>query len=72
VNNNEIYYTCVGIRHKETSWKLLNNTEWGERVKKCSGGDYTDLSTIHVQAKIPLTNEQTPKLWRTRMKNKSC
>jgi hypothetical protein len=25
-NNNKIHYICIGIRHKETCTKLLNNT----------------------------------------------
>jgi hypothetical protein len=29
---------CVGIRHNETHWKLLNNTGWGKRVRKTSEG----------------------------------
>jgi hypothetical protein len=33
VNSNEIHHICVGTRHKETYWKLLNNTGWGERAK---------------------------------------
>jgi hypothetical protein len=29
-NNNEIYHICVGTRHKETHFKVLNNREWGK------------------------------------------
>jgi hypothetical protein len=35
--NNEKYHVCAGTRHNETHWKLLNNTGWGKRVRKCSG-----------------------------------
>jgi hypothetical protein len=38
VNNNEMYHIYVGTRHSKTHWKPLNNTEWGERMRKFSGG----------------------------------
>jgi hypothetical protein len=28
VNNIEIHHNCVGTRHKQTHWKLLNNTRY--------------------------------------------
>jgi hypothetical protein len=33
VSNIETHHICVGTRHNETHWKLLNNTGWGEGVR---------------------------------------
>jgi hypothetical protein len=48
VNNYEIH-TCVGTRHSETRWKLLNNTGWGKERGSAVEGGYIDLGTMHVQ-----------------------
>jgi hypothetical protein len=36
-----VYHICVGTRHNETYWKLLNSTGWGERVRKSNRGGLT-------------------------------
>jgi hypothetical protein len=33
-----MHHICVGIRHKEMPWKVLNNTEYEKIVRKSSGG----------------------------------
>jgi hypothetical protein len=45
---NEVHHICVGTRHKETL-KTVKQHRIGKRVRKSSGGGYTDLSTMHVQ-----------------------
>jgi hypothetical protein len=42
--------------------KLLNNTgQGGKGRRNVEEGGYIDLSTMHIQTKMALTNQQTPK-----------
>jgi hypothetical protein len=34
VNNTKIHHICVRIRHNKMHWKLLNNSGWGEMLRK--------------------------------------
>jgi hypothetical protein len=40
-HNSKTHHICVATRHNETHWKLLSSTEWGEKVRKGSGGSYS-------------------------------
>jgi hypothetical protein len=76
VNNNEIHHISVGTRHKETPWKLLDNTRQGKRGKEVrwKGVTLTGVQCMYrynTKAKMLLNNEQILTQWRTRMKNRS-